>query len=452
MFCKDDFRLPEIEFSIMKKKNSPIPNPNPNHIHKIALDLTQAKTALTVIQKLQEHDFEAYLVGGAVRDALLGITPKDFDVATNATPQEIQKLFKYSRIIGKRFPIVHVIMNRETIEVSTFRSGEVAQQNAQGRIMRDHSFGTVEQDAARRDFTCNSLYYDPNQQILLDFNQGLSHIQNRQLVMIGHALERYQEDPVRILRAIRLSSKLGFEIEEETANPIHLSNHLLRNEPNSRLFDEVLKMLGSGHAQACLKKLEDFGIHQSHSIFSLFQYYQEPNAQIALQKTDQRLQNQQSASMGFVLAALIWSPIEQNWQKAQNRGESPTQAMATAAKLLRETIESKWNIPMHFATTMRDIWTMQPLLLNRRGSKSFKLLSNPRFRAGYDFLLIRAEVDDSLKELADWWTQFYHADAETRQQMSEAIMQTEKNSSTSPKKRRRRRKPKNANPNSETHV
>lgn len=409
-----------------------------HHIHLPA----EHTPAANVIRELIQHGYQAYLVGGAVRDFLLNVSPKDFDVVTNATPEQVSQIFRRSRVIGKRFPIAHVMIGRDTIEVSTFRSG-VARQNAHGRIMKDNAYGTIEQDAVRRDFTCNALYYDINKQQLIDFHNGLTHLKQGQLVMIGEPSERYQEDPVRILRAIRLAGKLNFEIEQRTAQLIATQVHLLKQEPVARLFDELVKIIVSGHAQSCLKKMHQLGIEGNH-VHPLLNamLHAQHNLMIdhALSGTDKRVRAGQGVSMGFVLAALLWEHILPNWEKNQQLGHGTSQAMLNAITAFHEETARGWGVPQHMSATMREIWALQPQLSYVRGKRPFKLLGNPRFRAAYDFLLIRAKMGEAEQELADWWTRFQHANDETRNHMANGHHEKISGEQTTPKRKKRRTK------------
>lgn len=410
--------------------------------HHLPLNLPHT-AAESVIRKLVKAGFEAYLVGGAVRDLLLGVSPKDFDVATNATPEQVTALFRRSRIIGRRFPIVHVLSGTETVEVSTFRSG-VARQNAHGRIMKDNAYGTLEQDAMRRDFTCNALYYDIIHHQIIDFHGGVADIEARRLVMIGQAAARYQEDPVRILRAIRLAGKLDFTLEEATAEPIAQHIHLLRNEPISRLFDELMKMLFSGHAQGCLKMMADYPFDVDiHPLLTALCAPHSPMMMKSLQQTDSRLQAGKSVSMGFILAALFWQPVHQSWQEKQSLGMNNHVALSQAIRDLRDTLEQGWGIPQRYSQTMREIWALQANFESRRGNKPFKFLAQPRFRAAYDFLLLRAEFGEVSADLADWWTVFQHANENTRRDMVNQQNQIPDPNIT---KKKRKRKPRKRTP------
>lgn len=421
--------------SVLPKKRTEQPS---CRRHAIRLPVRNA-AAVRVLETLLHAGYESYLVGGAVRDLLLGREPKDFDIATAATPEQVTKLFRRSRIIGRRFQIVHVVIGRDTIEVSTFRSGGHVRQNENGRIMQDNAYGTVEQDAQRRDFTCNALYYDLARHEILDFCGGVDDVRNKRLRMIGNPAERYQEDPVRILRAVRLSGKLGFEADEASARPISECAHLLRQEPVARLFDELLKILLSGHAEGCLKQLRALGIDEAvHPLLTAMcraAQTQTPGIGIiALRQTDQRLREDKSVSVGFMLAALFWDELNGRWQQAQQSGESPAAAMIQSVNTLRDDMERGWGVPQRYSATMREIWLMQPQFAHRRGGRPFRLLHQPRFRAAYDFLLLRAQTDATIQECAAWWTKFQHAgDAERK------AMTSDTPTADAPAKKKRRR-------------
>lgn len=403
-----------------------------------------------VVSRLHQAGFEAYVVGGAVRDLLLGVEPKDFDVATNARPDQVRKVFRRSRTIGRRFQIVHVMVGPETIEVTTFRGGgRPARQNEHGRIMQDNSYGSMEQDAARRDFTCNALYYNPARQEIIDFHYGVDDIRAKRLVMIGDARSRYQEDPVRMLRAARLSGKLGFQVASDTAAPIADCLHLLPKEPLARLFDEVMKLLFSGAAIDCLKQMQVLGMSGGavHPLLtSALERLPENNRRgivpLALASTDKRLREDMGVSVGFVLAAVLWPQVRQAWQRNCSDGQNTVPALNAAVAEMRAQIEKGWGIPQRFAASMREIWLLQPQFEYRRGARPFRLLAQPRFRAAYDFLLLRAQAGEAKQEVADWWTGFQAADEDGRKRMIHIAGQSSDN--MPPPKRRRRRKKKTA--------
>ena len=417
---------------MIKKYFAPMPPTQQNtRRHPIFLPIHN-HAAEKVLNQLHHAGYEAYLVGGAVRDLLLGLSPKDFDIATNATPEQVKKLFNHSRIIGRRFQIVHVIIGKETIEVSTFRSGEKNQINAQGRIMRDNTYGTLEQDAQRRDFTCNALYYDNRHHEIIDYHNGLEDIQNKKLVMIGQPDERYVEDPVRILRAIRLAGKLQFSICPHTAMPIHQHAHLLAKEPSSRLFDELLKILFSGHAISCLAQLKKQGINKHiHPLLNILINTTEQTPDhigvLTLQQTDERIRQNKSVSVGFILAALFWDKLNQYWQQSQQEGKKPSLAMTEAVFKMRTFIEHNLSIPQRYLATMSEIWLMQTQFDNQKGARPFRLIAQARFHAAYDFLLLRAYQDPQIQQGATWWAQFQHANNIQRQNMAQYFNQPSTN-------------------------
>lgn len=399
-----------------------------------------------VVERLHNAGFEAYVVGGAVRDLLLGVEPKDFDVATNAKPDEVRKIFRRSRIIGRRFQIVHVMVGPETIEVTTFRGGGKVQHNEHGRIMKDNAYGTLEEDALRRDFTCNALYFDPIRREIIDFHHGVEDIYHRRLVMIGDPASRYQEDPVRIMRAVRLSGKLGFEVEERTAAPIIEYLPRLAEEPTARLFDEITKILFSGHAAKCLAQFARLGIRSPiHPLLDVLlsvanQPSAYPVAMSALASTDARLKEDKPVSVGFVLAAVLWQDVAKIWRRNRENGMRAAAALNAAVVTVRDNMEQGWGAPQRFTATMREIWQLQPQFEYRRGARPLRLLAQPRFRAAYDFLVLRAKAGEIPQDWADWWTAFQHADDQLRNQMV-TTASAESQDSSNRSRRRKRRKP-----------
>lgn len=401
--------------------------------------------ALTVVSELQRAGHSAYIVGGAVRDLLLKRIPKDFDVATSATPEQAAALFRRSRIIGRRFQLVHVMCGGETIEVSTFRgpSGvngdSPGHSDETGRILRDNVFGTHEEDALRRDFTVNALYYDPGGGELWDFAGGLKDIQQRVLRVIGDPETRYREDPVRMLRAVRLAAKLQFKIEERTREPIARMAPLLEHVPAARLFDEMLKLLLSGHALDAVYSLRAEGLH--HGVLPLLDVVlEQPMGErfvtLALRNTDLRINSDRSVSPGFLFATLLWHEVLAAWQVRMAEGENELPALFEAMDQVIDTQAENLAIPRRFGATMKDIWGMQPRFPQRSGARPFRLLAHPKFRSGYDFLLLRCESGELEAELGEWWTRFIDASESERK----AMLLTD----SAPKRRRRRRKPKPA--------
>ena len=401
-----------------------------------------AANATRVTKTLQDAGFKAFVVGGAVRDLLLHVKPKDFDVATDATPEEIQRLFRRAHIIGRRFRLVHVMFGADTIEVSTFRaggtttdaaapsprsgepvvqvippepddrrgrrdrrpSGPLQMSDEHGRVLRDNVFGSQEEDAARRDFTVNALFYDPATQTVIDYHHGVEDVKARTLRMIGDPEKRYREDPVRMLRAVRFAAKLQFGIDEATREPISRLAPLLENVPAARLFDEMLKLLLSGHALACLKRLRAEGLH--HGMLPLLDVVlEQPMGErfvtLALESTDERIRLGKPTTPSFLFASLMWHEVLKKWEDGKARGELPIPALGTAMDEVLDAQTEKLAIQRRYTADMREIWGLQPRLERRIGRAPWRLLEHPRFRAGYDFLLLRAaagEIDASLAE------------------------------------------------------
>ncbi|ARU31709.1 poly(A) polymerase [Sulfuriferula sp. AH1] len=401
--------------------------------------------ALKVTDTLQQAGFSAFVVGGAVRDLLLGKTPKDFDVATNATPEQIHNLFRRSRIIGRRFRLVHVMCGGDTIEVSTFRASAMTEDDTShvtddnGRIVRDNVFGDQESDAERRDFTINALYYDPNTEEIWDYRGGVADIKRKTLRIIGDPATRYREDPVRMLRAARFAAKLDFHIDETTRAPIAELAELLSNVPPSRLFDEMLKLLLSGHALRAVHQLRAEGLHQG--MLPMLDSILEQDAgkrfiTAALHNTDQRLQAGKSVSPAFLFASLLWHELQVHYQTRLDAGETAAPALFAAMDDTLDHQRARLAVPRRLDGMMKEIWSLQSRFEQRSGSRPYRLLSHPRFRAGYDFLLLRAESGEIEQTLADWWTAFQDADEAQR-----ADMLVKEPAAAKSKRRRRPKKP-----------
>lgn len=385
--------------------------------------------ALKITTQLQQAGFSAYIVGGAVRDLLLGLTPKDFDVATNATPEQVHHVFRRSRIIGRRFRLVHVMCGAETVEVSTFRGNSSTDENnhastqltdQHGRLLHDNVFGSQEEDAIRRDFTVNALFYDPAKEEILDYLNGYEDIRTKKLRIIGDPVQRYREDPVRMLRVVRLAPKLNMQIETETAKPIGDLAPLLQNVPPSRLFDEMLKLLLSGHALSCVVELRARGLH--HGLLPMLdvileQPLGERFVTIALKNTDERIRENKPVSPGFLFAILLWHEVLSNWNALQATGEKPLSALFKAIDQILSIQHKKLAIPRRFDAVIQEIWAMQPRFEVRTGRKPFRLLTHPRFRAAYDFMLLRCKSGELSAELGEWWQTFLSADNEKREKM-----------------------------------
>ena len=436
--------------------NTGAPKRIPKKTHRIDPHLL-SKNAVKVTDTLQQAGYEAFIVGGAVRDLVLGIGPKDFDVATNATPDQVQKLFRKARLIGRRFQIVHVTFfgkgNPEIIEVSTFRAlldnaGDHVAES--GRILRDNVWGSQGEDAARRDFSINAMYYDPSSETVLDYHGGMADIQKKTLRMIGDPAKRYREDPIRMLRAIRFAAKTEFTLEAATRAPIAKLSTLLQDVPSARLFDEILKLLMSGYSWAAIQGLRDAGLH--HGLLPLLDHIldtsedsKEANlfVKLALANTDQRIQAGKSVSAGFLFATLLWPDLLKNWNANLAKGMANIPALQDAMDDTIATQSSGMTIQRRFESDMREIWSMQPRFEKRVGRYPYRLIESPRFRAGYDFLLLRCATGEKEAALGQWWTDFIAADPAGQ----DALMASAKNdtgNSASPAKRRRRRKPKSA--------
>ncbi len=423
--------------------------------HEFNLD-SISPNAIKVVHQLKSQGHEAYLVGGCVRDLLLDSEPKDFDVATSALPDEVRQVFRSSRLIGRRFRLAHVRFGREIIEVATFRgsgdSNEASggakhkgQDTAQeihedGRILRDNVYGSMGEDAIRRDFTINALYLDPEDETVLDRVNGMADHQKRLLRLIGDPEERYREDPVRLLRAVRFAAKLDFEIATETLQPISALGPLLSGVPQARLYEEILKLFLSGYA---LQTFEDLCRHDLlKQLFPqtdqmLNQAGNESLRQLitlALRSTDSRIAQNKPVTPYFLFAALLWGGIE---KAVNNRLDSENEYITmqhAMGEVLREQAQTV-ALPKRSSIPMREVWTLQPRFRQQRGNRPHRLLEHPRFRAAYDFLLLRAETGRESTELAEWWTQFQAVGSAQRKKMTQPKQQRRSpRSKTTPKK------------------
>ncbi|MGO8754571.1 MAG: polynucleotide adenylyltransferase PcnB [Gallionellaceae bacterium] len=379
--------------------------------------------ACKVTDGLQAAGYSAFVVGGAVRDLLFNRHPKDYDVATNATPEEVRRVFRRSRIIGRRFRLVHVMFGEETVEVSTFRrmiEEEDAQTDEHGRLLRDNEFGDREQDAARRDFAANALFYDPNTQEIFDYHNGYADVRSNILRIIGDPAVRYREDPVRMLRAVRLSAKLGMKLDAATAAPIAGMKDLLGHVPQSRLLDEMLKLLLSGHAVECIKKLRSMDLH--HGLLPMLdvileQPLGEKFVMLALENTDRRIREDKPVSPAFMFAALLWHEVLAAWKSRQEAGERPVAALHEAMAEVLDRQREQLAIPHRYDAVMKELWLLQPRFEQRGGQRPLRLLTLPRFRAAYDFLLLRCESGEADSDLGLWWDEFQDASDERRTEM-----------------------------------
>ncbi|MDR3369406.1 polynucleotide adenylyltransferase PcnB [Rhodoferax sp.] len=420
-------------------------------VHGINPQLVDER-ANNVVRTLKNAGFEAYIVGGAVRDLMLGLAPKDFDVATNATPEQVKNLFRRAFIIGRRFRIVHVVYGRgrehEVIEVSTFRAyldNAAAEQvagnektsksdlagmkhavDSTGRVLRDNVWGPQDEDAARRDFTINAMYYDPETQIVVDYHNGMKDAKARVIRMIGDAATRYREDPVRIIRAVRFGAKLhglGFKLEPKTVAPLVNSQKLLAEVPQSRLFDEMLKLLQTGHALASIDKLKELGM--ARGIYPLLDVVVEradqPFVKAALLDTDRRIGEGKPVAPSFLLACVLWADVRDGWAKRLMERQHSNPALMDAMDDVFNARIGDVSGRGKLAGDMRDIWTMQPRFEKRVGSAPFGLVEQPRFRAAFDFMRLRAENGEVDEVLSDWWQEFSVADDNLRNDMVDAV-------------------------------
>jgi len=421
----------------------------PADAHQISRDQI-SPGALKVLNGLREAGFDAFLVGGCVRDLLLGREPKDFDVVTDAPPETIHKLFRSARLIGRRFRLVHVRMGREIIEVATYRAAASADdesvQNSEGRLLRDNIYGTREEDAVRRDFTVNALYYDAHDLTIIDYVNGVDDLRRGVLRVIGDAEARYREDPVRMLRAVRFAAKLGFRLDAQAERPVAALGHLLQDVPAARMFDEVLKLFHGGAA------LETFELLRHYDLFRFLfplteralthEKNQFPLVLIprALANTDQRINDGKPVTPAFLFAALLWYPMLERVEELQAGGRRPADARAVAIAEVLHAQHLHTTIPRRFSVPAREIWMLQNRLTRRKGQQAFVLLDHPRFRAAFDFLVLRAEAGEADTELAQWWTRFQEVDAAERRHMVESL------APATGDKRRRRRPPRRRKP------
>lgn len=388
--------------------------------------------ALKVLYRLNKSGFEAYLVGGGVRDLLLGRQPKDFDIATSATPEQVKQLFSNSRLVGRRFRLAHILFGRDVIEVATFRghhhevnnNKNISSQSSEGMLLRDNVYGTIEEDAERRDFSVNALYYNIADFSVVGFANGLKDLEDRRLELIGDPETRYREDPVRMIRAVRFSAKLGLTISARTEAPIRDLAPLLGDIPAARLFEETLKLLLAGYGLETYRQLQQYGLFaplfpEAAEVMGQGDNDYHKFLELALTNTDERIAQDLRVTPAFLYAALLWGPVETRTQQFMHEGglNYYDAFLLAMDEVLGRQVKSV-AIPRRFSSVVRDIWMLQDRLTKRSGKRPHRLLEHPKFRAGYDFLLLRAELDPRLKELADWWTDFQLANPVDRQQLS----------------------------------
>jgi poly(A) polymerase len=375
---------------------------------------------------LKGAGYEALLVGGCVRDLLLGREPKDFDVVTDARPEDIKKQFSHCRVVGRRFQLAHVHFGRDYIEVATFRAGHDGAEGGlteNGRILRDNVYGNQEEDAWRRDFTINALFYNIRDFSIVDYTGGLDDLKEGFLRLIGEPEVRYREDPVRMLRAVRFAAMLGFRIHTASEEPLYRLGHLLVDISEARLSDEVIKMFLGGYAVQTFELLRKYGLfgHLFPQTEQVLAVEDENFPQMllvrALENTDKRVAEGKPVTPGFLFAALLWGPVRQLTAQYRAAGESPAYALQTAAHEVIGRQTGRVAMPKRFSIMMKEIWQLQPRFQHRTGKRAARLHAHPRFRAAYDFLLLRAEVGEVEAELAQWWTDFQTDDAALREGM-----------------------------------
>jgi len=410
-----------------------------------------SSAALKVLYRLKDGGYQSYLVGGSVRDLLLDRHPKDFDVATDATPEQIKALFSNSRIIGRRFRLVHVRYGREVIEVATFRAPanddaddhQIAE--GSGRVLRDNVWGSFEDDVWRRDFTTNALYYDIRDFSVRDYVGGVDDIRAKQLRMMGDPEQRYREDPVRMLRAVRFAAKLGFEIEPNTAAPISELAPLLDNIPAARLYDEFGKMFQAGYALETWLKLKHFGL--LHYLLPTTATWLEQSdderralfIESALANTDKRIANEQPVTPMFMFAVLLWGPVHARAQTLMDQEKmSEVQALVAAGAELSAAQNVRLAVPKRFTYPMREIIQMQPRFQRRRGKRAESLLEHRRFRAAYDLMLLRTHLGEVDPDVAQWWTDVQEL-PENKQKLRFVAEEGAAKGRGKPRRRRRRK-------------
>lgn len=439
------------------------PTPQPLIIPRPEHSISRAsisQNALKVLYRLSQAGHQAFLVGGGVRDLLLGHEPKDFDIATDATPEQVRSVFRNCRLIGRRFRLAHVFFGSEIIEVATFRGAPLRQGRdlltddgdrlvENGMILRDNVYGTIAEDALRRDFTINALYYNIEDFSLLDYAGGLEDIRDGRLRLIGGDVEaRFREDPVRMLRAVRFACKLGFIIDPVCEARLPEMAPLLSEVPPARLFEEILKLFHSGYALNAFEKLRHYDLFaqlfpETDEVLSR-QDQEFPITFVSrgLDNTDKRIRERKSVAPPFLFAVLMWEPVRMSYQALLKQGVAENEAMAIAAQQVASQQQRQVAIPKRFGLPMREIWLLQPRLEYRQGRRPLALIAHPRFRAAYDFLLLRAEAGEVDPEIGEWWTRFQDVDGAERARMAGGVK----------RKRRRRKKPNSAEGAKETGV
>ncbi|MGD9602702.1 MAG: polynucleotide adenylyltransferase PcnB [Gammaproteobacteria bacterium] len=407
-----------------------------------------SEAALKVLYRLNKAGFRALLVGGSVRDLLLGRQPKDFDVATDALPEQVRELFRNCRLIGRRFRLAHVQFGPEIIEVATFRAAhdgdaDGAAMSDDGRILRDNVYGSLDDDVWRRDFTVNALYYDIADFSIVDYVGGVEDLKAHRLRLIGDPERRFREDPVRMLRAARFAAKLDFDIDPATLAPLASLRHLLEDIAPARLFDEILKLFHGGFGRASFEMLREHGLFHclcpmtDHALDGSEGDFVRRLLTAALDNTDQRIREDKPVTPAFLFAALLWQNVEEETAINLANGLGSIEAVQLAADTVISRQVARIAMPRRFTNVTREIWALQPRLVKRIAKRAPRLLEHPRFRAAYDFLLLRAQAGEPVQEAVDWWTQFIGADETSRSQLVDA---SHMDTAADPGRRRRRRR------------
>jgi len=400
----------------------------PRHQHPISRSHISAN-ALKVLYRLNKSGYQAYLVGGGVRDLFLGLSPKDFDVATDARPEQVRKAFRNCRLVGRRFRLAHVLFGREIIEVATFRaapekSTRHGKQNDQGMLVRDNVYGSMRDDAFRRDFTINALYYCVKDFCVYDYVGGIEDLRKRQLRLIGEPETRYREDPVRMLRAARLSAKLNLKIEKATREPIAKLAELLHHVSAARLWDESSKLFLTGYSVKVWPKLLELNLLKGllpHTCQFLEDQKTQAFISAALASTDRRVQDDLPVNPAFLFAVFMWPVLQHHIKRFQSDGLGYYDALQKATSRTLEQLRETIAVPRRFALVIREIWSLQARLENRKKRTIVALMEHPRFRAAYDFLCLRASAENELQNIADWWTELQQVDSNKRHKMITAL-------------------------------
>ncbi|MCL1114546.1 polynucleotide adenylyltransferase PcnB [Shewanella basaltis] len=414
-----------------------------------------SENALKVLYRLNKSGYKAYLVGGGVRDILLGLQPKDFDVVTNATPEDIKKLFRNCRLVGRRFRLAHIVFGRDVIEVATFRGhhsetdDKVSKSNAEGRLLRDNVYGEIDEDAERRDFTINALYYDISDYSIRSYGGGISDLNARTIKLIGDPETRYREDPVRMLRAVRFATKLDMQIDATTAEPIKTLAPLLSDIPAARMYEEVLKLFFAGKAEENYQMMQHFGLFAPlfPQVSALISESPKGHAakmlQAVMRNTDLRVSQDKPVTPAFFYAAILWYPLKQRADDiAIESGLTLYDAHVAAMGDVMEQQCRTISIPRRFSTPAKDIWQLQLRLERSQGTRAFKMIENPKFRAAYDLLLLRGEVESgNIAKIADWWKSFVEADETERGEIAKSSSKGSNSRNRNAPQRKRRRKP-----------